>query len=350
MSRALVTGASWVSAHPEYIESEIVPAGKDIRTQDVHLGGEECPGDAFEQPRTVPPANPHFAVSLLRPRDPFENGCVGGRVFPRKMSLQKCPEETNMACDLFRIEHLKVALGHVFKMGLDFLSEILWQSPHDRLPHVLEVLPELRYTDFSALEIVGHPSVENPDKPLFPVGPILIAGALAVGQSKKHQGVEVGAVTNDAGELGDGGGVIEIPLLRRERELVVGVDQRNEHAAALWRELQASRHFLRQNGTRILVITFVAGLAGIVKEKRQIEDGGIFQLLKQGAVTTELLGLGKKDAVEFLDADKSMLVGRVAMIKFVLDQASECAELRNIASEKAEVVHFAQDAADLALP
>ena len=151
-------------------------------------------------------------------------------------------------------------------------------------------------------------------------------------------------------ELGDGGGVIEIPLLGREGELVVGVDQRDEHAAPLRRELQAPRHLLRQHGTRILMMTLVAGLAGVVKEKGQIEDGGIFQLLKQGAVTTEFLGLGKKDAVEFLDAHKSMLVRRVAMIKFVLDQASECAELRNIASEKAEVVHLAKDAADLALP
>src|SRR4029453_934346 len=118
---------------------------------------------------------------------------------------------------------------------------------------------------------------------------------------------------------------------------------------SLRRELQAPRHLLGQHCARILMVALVAGLTGVMKEKGQIQDGGILQFLKQGAVATEFLGLRKKDAVEFLDAHQSVLVGRVAMVKFVLDQARECAELRNIASEKAEVVHFAKDAADLAL-
>ena len=92
----------------------------------------------------------------------------------------------------------------------------------------------------------------------------------------------------------------------------------------------------------------LAAFAGVVKEKGQIEHGGIFQLLKQGAIAAEFLGLRKKDAVKLLDADESVFVRGVAVVKFVLNQASECAELRNIASEKAEVVHLAKDAADLA--
>src|SRR5262245_65933616 len=98
-------------------------------------------------------------------------------------------------------------------MGLDFLSEILCQAPNDRLPQVLQVLPQLRHADFSALEIVRHPPVKDPDKPLFPIRPILIAGPLAVGQSQKHQGIEVRAVADDAAECGDSGGSMEIPLL-----------------------------------------------------------------------------------------------------------------------------------------
>ena len=182
MSRATRHRVKLRAAYAEYIESEVVPAGEDIRAQDVHLGGEERAGNAFEQARAVPSANPHFTMSLLRTGDPFENGCIGRRIFARQMRFEECSEEANMSGDLLGIEHLKVSLRHVFEMGLDFLSEIFWQPPDDRLPEVLEVLPKLRHADFSALEIVCHPSVEDPDKPLFPVGPILIAGSLAVGQ------------------------------------------------------------------------------------------------------------------------------------------------------------------------
>ena len=44
-----------------------------------------------------------------------------------------------------------------------------------------------------------------------------------------------------------------------------------------------------------------------------------------------------------------MFVRGVAVIKFVLHQAGERAELRDVAAQETEVVHLAQDAADLAL-
>src|ERR1700704_2896008 len=44
-----------------------------------------------------------------------------------------------------------------------------------------------------------------------------------------------------------------------------------------------------------------------------------------------------------------MFIGRVSMIKFVLNQASERAELHNVTAEKSKIMHLAKDAAHLAL-
>ena len=52
--------------------------------------------------------------------------------------------------------------------------------------------------------------------------------------------------------------------------------------------------------------------------------------------------------VELVDADQGVFVRGIAMEKFVLHQAGELTEFRNVAAEKIDPVHHAQDAADLA--
>ena len=93
----------------------------------------------------------------------------------------------------------------------------------------------------------------------------------------------------------------------------------------------------------------VGGLAGVVEEQREIEHGRVLELLKELLVFCELR-LGRIDqAIEFLDADEGVLVGRVAMEKLVLHEAGQLAELRDVTPEEIDLVHGAQDRADLAL-
>lgn len=175
----------------------------------------------------------------------------------------------------------------------------------------------------------------------------MVAGALAVGQGEEHQRVEIGAVADDAGELGNGRGVVQIALLCGKGKLVVGVDQHDEHAATLGRKLQASRDFLGKHGAGILVIALIGGFARIMEKKGQIKDGWVFELLEQGAVTTEFLALGEQDPIELFDTDQSVLVGCVTMVELVLNEAGEGTEFRDVSSKKSKIVHLAQDSSHL---
>jgi hypothetical protein len=176
----------------------------------------------------------------------------------------------------------------------------------------------------------------------------LVTGALTVSQGQKHQRVEVGAVTNDRCELGNGGAIIEVPFLRGKGKLVMGVDQRNEHAATLGRKLQTSRDFLGKHRAGILVIALVPGLPRVMQKQSQIENRRVLELLKQGAITPEFFPLREKDAVELFDAHQSMLVGRIAVVKLVLNKAGEGTELRDVSSKKSQIVHLSKDSTHLA--
>ena len=94
----------------------------------------------------------------------------------------------------------------------------------------------------------------------------------------------------------------------------------------------------------------VGGLAGVVQQQREIEDAGVLELLEKFRCSRASFGsVGVDERVEFFDADQGVLVGGVAMEKLVLHEAGELPELRDVAAEKIDLVHRAQDAADLAL-
>lgn len=59
-------------------------------------------------------------------------------------------------------------------------------------------------------------------------------------------------------------------------------------------------------------------------------------------------GLRLPDAIQLFQTDQRVLVGGVLMIKFVLHQAGQPAELGHILPEKIHLVHRAQDGGDVA--
>ena len=130
----------------------------------------------------------------------------------------------------------------------------------------------------------------------------------------------------------------------------MGIDERDEHPATLGRELQTACDFVGEQRAGLLVVAGVRGLAGIVEQHREVEDRGIFELLKNRAVALQPALVGKKDGIEFFDADECVFVGGVAVVELVLNEAIKRAELGDVAAQHAEVVHEAENAADLALP
>ena len=85
-----------------------------------------------------------------------------------------------------------------------------------------------------------------------------------------------------------------------------------------------------------------------MEQQREIKHRRILKLLEHRAIAAKFLLFREEDPIKLFDADESVFVGRITMIKFVLNEAGERAELRNVAPEESKIVHFAKDPADLA--
>ena len=79
-------------------------------------------------------------------------------------------------------------------MGLGLGIEIAPQLANDALLELSTVSSNLLDGGWSAFQELAGAAVERPDKPLFPVRPVLIARAHAVCKRHEHEGVEVGLV------------------------------------------------------------------------------------------------------------------------------------------------------------
>ena len=206
----------------------------------------------------------------------------------------------------------------------------------------------MRDVDSSALEIIGCAPVKRPDETLLPVRPVLVARPLSVSESEKHKGVEVGPVAYDARKFRDRGRIVEVSLLGRERDFVVGIDKGNEHAAAFRGKLQTPGDLLREKRAGIFVMALVGRLSRIVQEQGEIKHRRILKLLKHRAIPAEFFLFREEDTIKLLDADKSVFVGGITVVKFVLNEAGKGSELGNVAPEETKIVHLAKDATDLA--
>lgn len=90
-------------------------------------------------------------------------------------------------------------------------------------------------------------------------------------------------------------------------------------------------------------------LPGVVQEEGEVKNVGIGQGLEEFSVGLQFGAVSVAEGVEFFDADQSVLIRRVTVKIFVLHEAGEGAELRQIAAKKIDLVHHAQNARDLSL-
>src|SRR5262249_36604726 len=83
--------------------------------------------------------------------------------------------------------------------------------------------------------------------------------------------------------------------------------------------------------------------ADVVQQQREINERGAIEFLKQLRVTGMRRSGGAPDAIKLLETHQRVLVRGVLMIKLVLNEAGELAELGNVFAEKIHLVHGAKD-------
>ncbi len=83
------------------------------------------------------------------------------------------------------------------------------------------------------------------------------------------------------GQLDHGRRIVDVSLLRDVRKGDVMIDEEDQRAALLGRELQTRRHALGKKRARFGMGPRANAFAGVVQEEGEIEDIGIGQLLEQ---------------------------------------------------------------------
>ena len=83
-------------------------------------------------------------------------------------------------------------------------------------------------------------------------------------------------------------------------------------------------------------------LADVVQQHAQHQQLGFLDFIEDLGGAFGLCGLAGRDRFEVLDAEQRMLIGREAVVHVVLHQTRQCAELRQVGAEQAELVHLRQ--------
>src|SRR5438309_8942300 len=86
---------------------------------------------------------------------------------------------------------------------------------------------------------------------------------------------------------------------------------------------------------------------GVVEEQSEIEHVRVLEFFEEIPVGAQFRILGLHHLVELVDADQGVFVRGITMEKFVLDQAGELPEFRDVSSEEIDPVHHSKDTADV---
>ena len=334
-------------ADTEDVEHKVVGACVDVGAENVDPRGEESAADPDDESGMIPAAEQDFAVSLLRMVHPFDHGAhAAGRFFG--LDFEKFAEHAHVAGDFRRRERAEVAFRHVGEMRRGLFTVVGGEFAQDVVFESFEIDAAFFEVGRTLLEVGFGRAVKLPDEAFLPVRPTRVARALSIGQRDQHEGVEVFDGLDHIRKMRNGGGVFEVAGLGGFGEESVVVDEHDEGAALFGRKLQALGHPGGHHRAGFLVVAAVLGLPRVVHEEGEVECRGVVVFLEEIAVAGEFRVLAGDEVVQLVDADQRVLVGRVAVEKFVLHEAGEASEFREVASEKIRLVHHAQDAPDAA--
>ena len=161
--------------------------------------------------------------------------------------------------------------------------------------------------------------------------------------------VKIAKLLGIANQIGKGRGGLRIiqvmPLPESRHDQVISDDERNDLAAP-GIKIEAFENGDGQLDAALAVVLDPGGLADVMQEQDQVEQGGIGGLVEFLAVFEgDRLGLGE-DPVELPDGVERVDVGGVAVIELMLHEAGEPVERGDEPAQHPQFVHQLQGGED----
>lgn len=191
--------------------------------------------------------------------------------------------------------------------------------------------------------------MELGDQGLFPGSPALLAGAIGVGVGEEQQGVEEEAMLHEAGEFRHHIRIVDISFGGKSPQGEVMIDQKHDQLTSSVDDLQALADFVGKHLGAVDVLAHILSAPGVVKEDREVEGVGVFNVDEQLSVALLFRIIGGDQGVELIDAAQGMFVGGEAMEELVLDETFKGAKFRKVTAEHSAAMHESERATDLSL-
>ena len=193
---------------------------------------------------------------------------------------------------------------------------------------------------FAGQLVVDH-QVELPQLLGAPGGHDFGVDGADVGPGEQGEALEAFHGFDAAGHVADGGGIENIARLQDGGKLQVGGDEKQHHVAAGARDPNA-RHGLAGQAQGTVHVAFVGrALAGIVKQKGEQQQAGLFHFVEQAGEGSLAGRRGAAQVPQVLHGHQGVLVDGVAVEEIADDQAVDLPQLGKDGGQQAGIVHGA---------
>ena len=174
---------------------------------------------------------------------------------------------------------------HALEVAVDVRVVVLAHDAEDFVAQGEAVGIEFLGVFFAAFfEEVAGGGVELEHQAFLPAAPGVGRGAVGIDVGEKQQRVEIRAVFDDGGELGDDFRVVEIAGGGGAPEGEVVVHQEHDQRAAGALDLEAVAEARGEHGRAVDVLADVFGAAGVVEDQGEIERVGVLDFVEQAPV------------------------------------------------------------------
>ena len=334
--------------HKKRVQRDAVGARENLRAENVQARRAERAGDLAEQAGAVPGADFDGVAAAVRFVAPVQLRCeqvvIVGDLVPHEGMGQ-----VEILENFRRGMNLEIARQQPVEMRLDFVAA----EPAVREPaHLLEQKFALFFLGADEFHPAGQQrpglAMQRPKQVILETVPELVAGRERVGEGEQREQEQSFRRLHLLGEVADDERVIQVASLGKTRHEQMVFDHDPQRVRGHAVELQPPGHAVGELAAEFRVLAVAGGLAGVVQQHCEVEQERMFELLEQRRVGFVAWLLGFPDAVHLFEADQRVLVGGVLMIKLVLHQAGQPAELGEVFAQQADLVHRAQDRGDVA--
>lgn len=246
---------------------------------------------------------------------------------------------------------MEVAVGQGVEVGVYFVGANV--GGEFRLDFAAQVKAKLVLGNalggVSGEDFVGL-MVKASEEGVFEAVPHLLAGGHGVAKGQQSQKVEVFAFLDKFREGLDYLRIFDVPSLRDEGHCQMLIDQEAQRLGVFGGQSEPLGGALGDGraGARMVERAAASRLAGVVQDKREIEQIGTVQAFQKLFVVGMRRFGGFQDLIQVFQTDDGVFVGGVDVIEFVLHLAGQFAEFRNVFAQQSDFMHGSQSAGDVA--